>query len=435
MKRDIKIPSIIGVLLLLTSAFGAVYLTSQPTSLTSKASGDCDPDMIQITNQTDQSADLFFLTSTDCQSSVVLGSKNYSNLRAASPAESQTIHYFRLDGLSPSTNYTYSIISGGKKYQLSNFNFQTRSTTNNNLPDSSLAWGKILTPDRIPAFGAVIFINIPGAAPISAMSNSEGLWNIPLSSTYDANGTSWFQPPPNTPEDIFVFYPNSPPTQVTANTDRNNPLPDIIIGQNADFSSNLAVPPLGGNLGLGNNPAPTVALAISIDFPKNGDSVPVSPLPEFFGKCPPSTALTIMLDSQSYTINTTSSQWRWSPPAPLMLGNHRLTVTSSSSTRSVDFTVVSAASLPAFTASNSASPAWPTPTIAPPPTEFVTPFSTPTSTPPAPTETLPSPTARQTRPSTESGVPVSGMPGPLLMLLGSSVIFWGASYRIWKKNE
>jgi hypothetical protein len=432
MKSDKRIPTILGLFLLLASAFSAAYLSSRPTSFSSIASGDCDPDNLQVTNLTDTSFDLFFATSATCQSNLILNNKTLSNLRGLTPTDKATYHYFSVTGLSPATNYTYIILSGGRKYQLSQYTVVTRTSQSSALPASNLAWGKVLTSQGTPAFAAVVFINIPGAAPISSITNSQGFWNVPLSASFDSQGSSWFQPPPNVNEDILVFYPDFEVTQVTANTSRNNPLPDIILGTNSDFSQDSSISPVPtgvGNLGLGKTTTSATSV-LSIDFPRTGDSVPLSPIPEFFGKTDNSTNLSIMLDSQTFTLTSTSGQWRWSAPIPLTLGNHRLTLTSPNSSKSVDFKVVSASSFPAFTASGSATPTSVLPTPSPTTVPTITPTPTLELTPIPPT-----PTYRQTQPSTESGVPVTGNAMPFVLLLTVTLVSWYASYRLWFKHD
>ncbi|MFA6602379.1 MAG: hypothetical protein WCT01_01115 [Candidatus Shapirobacteria bacterium] len=430
MKSDKRIPTILGLFLLLASALGAAYLSSQPTSFSTIASGDCDPDNLQVTNLTESSFDLFFATSASCQSNLILNNKTYSNLRGVTPTDKATYHYFSVSGLAPATNYSYVILSGGRKYQLNQYTVVTRNRQSSPLPASALAWGKVLTSQLTPAFAAVVFINIPGAAPISSLTNSQGFWNVPLSASFDSQGNSWFQPPPNITEDILVFYPNVDVTQITANTSRNNPLPDIILGTNSDFgqeSSDISPPSEIGNLGLGKTTAAPVS-SLSIDYPRLGDSVPLIPSPEFFGKSDNSPSLTLMLDSQTFTITPASGQWRWSASTPMTLGNHRLTLTSPNSSKSVDFKVVSASSFPAFTASGSATPT----TVLPSPTTVPTLVPTPTT---EPTTIPPTPTYRQTQPSTESGVPVTGNTTPFVLLLIVTIISWYASYRLWLKHD
>ncbi|MBU4396812.1 hypothetical protein KKC08_01415, partial [Patescibacteria group bacterium] len=234
MSKEKKIPTIVAIFILIIVVFVTTYLTKLTAIFTSKASNGCSPISIQITNLTDHSVDLSFLTPEKC--SVNLGINNQLVLDSFQLIEPQSqIHYFQVNGLKENSSYQYTIIANGKEIENDQFVISTPAKLDGPIPDSNLAWGKIIQSNQQPASIAILYLNIPSSAPMSSFVTSEGNWNIPLSISYNTQKSSWFVPPENVEEEIAVLSKDGQVTLVTGNTSNNNPVPDIIIGHG--FSS------------------------------------------------------------------------------------------------------------------------------------------------------------------------------------------------------
>ena len=233
MKKEFKIPSILGLLFLVLGTAASVFLLRQNSNQTTQASGSCDPGAIQVSNITDKSCDLSFVTSNSCQSVLSINNRLINDARASSVTDtlSAKTHYFQIDNLTPDTEYTYSLTNSGNIYTNASYKIKTAKKIQTSIPTSNLAWGKIYKNDLKPASLAIIYINIPGSSLLSSFVTSNGNWNISLANSLDENKSNWFTPVPNTDEDITVISDESQPVILTGNTSNNNPVPDIIIGQ------------------------------------------------------------------------------------------------------------------------------------------------------------------------------------------------------------
>ena len=432
--KEKKIPTILAVLILFIAIFATVYLNKFKTSFTSKANTDCSPINIQITNLTHQSADLSFLTSQGCLVNLSINNQLVlDSFQSVNQNQKTKIHYFQVDGLKQSSTYQYTLIANGKEIENSQLIIETLDQLNQPIPDSNLAWGKILLPSLEPASIAIIYLNIPGATLMSSFVTSEGNWNIPLSVSYNNQKNSWFIPPENIEEEIIVLSQDGQTMLLTSNTSSNNPVPDIIIGQGFLSKENKTS-------SLGNFPAIQTKQEVEKEFsiinPQDGEFLSTQQ-PEFFGTAPKGVVLKIKLHSKqefnSQIESDSNGNWRWSPDRSLSPGQHNITLnffnpkTGLEESITKKFIVLAAQDNPGFTASSSAQPSnTPIPPTSVPtqiPTSIPSPSSTPkpSLTPTRKPSSTPTITIRTAKPSTDSQVPTTGSILPTVLPLIFSI--------------
>lgn len=410
--KEKRFPTILGIILLIVILFSGLYLTLRKTSLSSKASGTCEPINGQITNLTYGSFDFSFTTVSSCSVTLVINNKIYQDSSSVS-----NTHYFKISNLSPSTSYQFHLISGGITYSKPEYTFTTAAKPSSAIPTSNLAWGKVIDQNSQPVSGAIIYLTIPGGQALSAFSNKDGNWNISFATSFNTNKTDWFAPTSAVDEDIIVYSPDGNLTQITNSSDNNDPVPDIIIGQNyfstSSTPSNNNDTLLGSGLG---STTPSVPLSIS----SPSESETLSTLrPDIFGKGPSSSTFQLNLDGtySSVTISNDST-WHWSPAKDLSYGNHKITIIHQGKTLTRSFIVATTSSL-AFSASPSATKTSPTSTPIP---TIVLPTSLPSLAP-----TLIPTAVRAAKISTTSSLYQSGESFPTLFLILSAFILFSFS--------
>ena len=417
MKPEKHIPTIFGVLLLIAAVFGGVILTSKNFSFTSKAGGSCEPINPQITNITYDSAVISFTTSADCLINININNQITKN------DKSSKVHYFEINSLKENSDYSFFIISGGENFNSSSFQINTAKKLSNSSASSDLAWGKVLNPDNSPAGEVIVYLNIPGAAPLSAITTSSGNWNIPLSTSFNELKTNWFTPPQNLEEEIFAITPGKSTTQIINNTSVNNPVPDIIIGQDSLASPEIKADDSGvlpsSNINIDN----IVDKKLDISNPSDNETLSTKK-PEFFGTAPSKSKVTIEVHSSEVingeTITSEDGTWNWSVPDNLTPGEHTITVTAENEAGIIEtitrkFIVLAAESDTNFTASSSSTIVTPTPT----PTKTITPTTAVT---------------KVEKPSTSSGVPQTGAVFPTFVIILFSIVLLTISLVFYRKN-
>lgn len=412
MKPEKRIPTILGLVLLLATIYSGSFLVKRQASTYTQASGDCEPINPQVSNITYNSATVSFTTSSSCLATVSLSNRTFTDSK-----DKGTVHYFDLVALEESKAYIFTIISGGKNFSSDSYNFKTAKKPTKDIPTSNLAWGKVLNPDGKVASNAIIYFSITGASPLSALVNSSGNWNIALSTSFNESLNDWFTPPSNIEENITVIAPSFNQTQIVSNTSHNNPVPDITIGKN-DFSTTIAVTPTtqetsSESLMKTTNSDLVSSSSLSISNPKNNENVS-SKRPDFFGTAKAKSKLTIKVESpvviNGETETKSDGSWHWSPSQDLTPGEHTITITDDTKqTISRKFIVLAAESQTSFTASPSA----------------ITPTTIPTLIP----TQIP-----VVKPSTSSGVPRTGTSLPTLLLISLSLISVTFAFVYYKKS-
>ena len=438
MKQEKRIPTILGLFLLLTALFTGVILTSRVSNFSPRASGNCDPTNLQITNITHNSASISFTTSKECSATININNRTIGDFRfidnkqEAFPSQ---IHYFEITDLEKENSYHFSVISGGKNYDLPEYQIETGYQPNQQTSSATLAWGKILDSNHNPSKEAILYLNIPGASPLSAVVTSSGNWHIPLSTSFNEAKTNWFTPEENIEENIIVIAPNQSSTQIVNNTSNNDPVPDIIIGQNDFFTSqNTSETQQVGDLPVVGDELSSEK-KLNINNPKDNEIISTQK-PQFFGTAPLNSEITIKVESP-VTLNgqvdtDEDGIWQWEVPQDLSPGEHTITVTSTDKdsglieTISHKFTVLASDGDTNFTASPSAQTNTPTPTQAPTATPTLIPTQAPTATPIV---------TRVEKPDTSSGVPQTGATLPTLITIFAAITLMSTAFIFNSKKD
>jgi len=414
MKSEKKIPSLLGLLLLFMGIFAGLRLSSSPRFLSSSASSDCQPVNPQLSNITHQSFDLSFTTASSCSSSLKVADRIFTNDRQPS-----FTHYFHVSDLTTAQSYTYTIIAGGTTWAESD-SFSLASQPVGQIPVSNLAWGRVFHPDQSPAEGSIVYFLVPGSAPLSALVTANGNWNISLATSFNQDLTSWFTPAENVSEDIVVISPDSQITQVEGNSSRNNPVPDIIIGQSfpQEKENTSSLPSI-------NQSSSDLSSNLKIDNPQDNDSI-FSSKPEFLGSGPKNSQIIISVHSpQLIEGSTTSSDqglWRWTPPQDLSPGEHTITVKSQDQDTGLWQTITHNFTVYASNDDNLAFTSSPSATLVP--SLSLRPTSTPAPTLALSPTALPSPvpTTRTAKPATDSAVPITAFVLPTFVTIAIALI-------------
>jgi len=369
MKKEIKIPTFIGLILLIVTIFAAVILSDRNINPLIKASTDCQPINPQVTNITNKSASISFTTNGSCLANIKINNLTLNDVRFGnndSPNPSK-IHYFDIFNLETSKEYSYELIVDGKTFERDSYNFKTASQPSGDPSSSNLAWGKVLNQDGTPASEGIVYLSIDGASPLSSFITSSGNWSLSLSNSFNDSLTDWFSLVDKTREDIIIIASDQSQTQVTNNTSNNNPVPDITIGQDTLLTGDSSEAEETGIIPTGT--IGSIEKELDISNPKDEETISTLK-PDFFGTGPAGSDLDIKVESPVvYTDNITvgdDGTWNWSPPENLTPGEHTITITTEDKkTITRKFVVLAAEGEPSFSASESAKKTTPTPTKSP----------------------------------------------------------------------
>lgn len=454
--REKKIPTL-AALLLIGALIASLILIQQKQIFFSGASQSIVPQSVQITNITDNSFTVSWITAKKVSGLVKLmdsgGERIFPDIRDKTGQLGLfTTHYIEVVGLSPNQKYRFVIISDGKEFLAKdNRPYQTRTARlfAGKVPRANLASGRVETVDGQPAAGAIVYFKVEGVSPLSSLVTSQGNWVISLAKAFsdDLSRLADYQDGLIVAE-ILVQAGEQGQARARVFTQDDDPVPLIRLGEEHDFTRSQ--PEAGPTQAI--TPTPTmkpdsrltgledegiIYQSFKIINPEEGEVI-TTVRPEIFGTGPQGTRVKIVLESpikyQAELEVDNQGNWRWSPPQDLDPGPHTLTVTYLNPETGQEETFIRTFVLaanndlgtPSFVATPSADWVTPTPTLRPSPTPTI--LSTPTGTP-IPTSTpTPRPTSsiRTSLPSTESGVPTSGFWQPtFMMMIGGILVLMG----------
>jgi len=415
MKKIVTVPTIIGVFFLVASVFAGVILIQRTQTFRSGASETTEPKDVKISNITDTSFVVSWITDQATDGFVKYGTSSSSiNQTALDQIQKNTVHYVRVNRLDPDKEYFFTINSNGQDYDSNGIPWNAKTGITIGVPESTIIIsGKVENELGFPASNSLVFANLPGGTTQSTATGQEGGWiiTLSLSRSVTLNSYATFDSK-NTTVELLVqgVDGNISTAKITPDAGRNTPT--MILGKVHDFTNtpeivsedvanaSLEVPQQFDqfeskfNVDTISTPSSETVVLESHD---EGETISTY-TPEFFGDGPPGTTLTITIESdpitESISVNN-NGDWNWSPPVDLEQGEHKITIAWRDAqgilrnlTRS--FTVSALEVDPAFESTPSASlTPTPTPTLAPTPTP--TPTTISTSTPEATGSPVPIP--------------------------------------------
>jgi hypothetical protein len=416
-----KIPTILGIVLLIAATLVGVFLVNSRQIFRLGATGESEPKDIRISNISDSSLTVSWTTDKDT-SGFVSWDKG-----STSPDEKSTIHLVNLTGLESNTLYNYKINSDGVMFDNNGIDWQAKTSASPLTgKDSTLISGSVLTATGQAVKKALVYINTEGNL-FSTLTSSSGNYVFQLPNLNQENSLL----------EIFVqagplgissaqIYPKSArpvPPMILGNTHdfRNLPASDsgsvpgasLSLPANAEDESKFSIP---------DSQTPSSSSAVTLESVDENETV-TSTQPEFFGQGPEGTELTIKVESENPITDSVSvssnGSWNWNPPENLSPGTHKMTITwkdLSGITRSLTRNfVVQAGEAPAFEASGSAQTSTPTPSATP--------------------KTTASPKATSTASASASPIPETGSLTPTLLLSIMGIAVMAFSFVIWKHAQ
>jgi hypothetical protein len=463
MKKIKRLPTILGLLLVLGAIAGGVVLIKNGPDFFLKASPTLTPNQIKVTNITDTSFTVSWLTDDKTSGFIKYGVEQNLSFTASDDRDQLSgktdnfnTHHITLKNLKPNTAYLFKIGSGKKIFDSNGQPYQvTTAKTAKNPPVSDVAYGTVVDQNDRPVENAIIYLSLANASPTSTLTKNSGSWVIPLNLIRSADLANWASYDKEASiEEIFVQAGTLGTATVVATTKNDSPMPKITLGQNFDFRKIAEVTPEEEKIQMENQatesskfaledtpaasstPTATTDKELKIINPDQNEKINTQK-PEILGTAPAGKTLTITIqspDTYSGTVTVDSQgNWEWSPPDNLEPGEHTVTASyldenNQEQTVSHTFLVLASGTneLPSIVAT-------PSGTSTPSPTPTSTPSPTPTSTPSSQQTASPSSTpistdsGRVSMPSTESGVPSSGYLTPtfLVFIIGCSLIFLG----------
>lgn len=378
MKRNIKLPTIFGLVVLVAGLLVGLFLINKTQIFKISANIEAVPKNVRISNITDSGITISWTTDVQSSGFVKWGksSNSLSGVASEENNEKGFIHSINVSGLETNSSIYFKINSNNKDYDNNGVNWQSKTIS---LPISSssntLASGLVLGTDGTAPAKALVYLTVNGIL-ISGKTSNEGSYVIPVSKYISSLD-------PTSVIEMSVNDGVQSTSQAAIYAEYLKSIPTIILGKTYDFrslSKNDVVTQPESSLTIPESTLKSSRFEVSrsgitpennvveINSIKEGEIINTTD-PEFFGKAPKSSKIEIQVESELQSGSVTATKngdWKWSPPNDLEAGEHKVTLKWTDSAgilRTLTRTfVVQASEGPAFESTPSATPIIKTPT-------------------------------------------------------------------------
>lgn len=222
-----QIPTIFGLLILVIAlGVGLFFFSDGLGVFAPRATPQTTPKSIKITNVTDTSFSVSFLTDESTVGFVKYGTSAEDLRSQASDDRDQlsgsvgqyTLHHITVRSLQPNTTYHFNLGTNSRSEfnnQGSPFTVQTAAT---GTPDAAAKtiYGNVTGVGGSPAAGSVVYISAEGLGELSALVKDSGSWAMPLTTARNEDGTEFAN---LSDDDVLTVTVQGPlSTQVTQTT-------------------------------------------------------------------------------------------------------------------------------------------------------------------------------------------------------------------------
>lgn len=452
-RKERKIPTLFAIFLIFSGIGVSFYLDNNFQNLTSKASPNPAPSEVHLTNITDNSITVSYLSDQPAIGAIIVSGENKNSTQIDDSDKDgkstpRNTHMFTIKDLQPENTYKITIISSTNNCNVIKCPEFVQKTglkldKGLNLPPVS---GQILDKNNKPVDEALIYLLIGRAAALSGRTDKSGMFVIPLNNLRNQDLLNRPDIEDNTIIQITIKRTASEYASVVTNIGliKSNPkLAPIRLGNTYNYLNTLNSQ--NPNI-LGNNTTviltPTHPQIISksgidIIFPRYERDVTIDNNPKLrgIGIAGDKIRVTVQSTPQSGTVTVNNDgTWEFRPLTSLPAGNHKITITGKDKygktvTVSRNFVVLKSGeavlgdATPSGTLELTLTPTQ-SATISATPTNTPSPTLTPTETPsPTPIPATPEPAIEPPRSGTTGWTRIFIGGGITLILLGIKLLF------------
>jgi hypothetical protein len=241
-----KIPTLLGLITITIGTIITTYLVKGETVFRINAGPGQTPKNVEITNISDSSFTVTYLTDDKVLGTILYGSSpsTLENVvlddrdQLTQSVSKYTAHSITVNNLEPETKYYFSINSGDENFKNDGIPFEinTGTTINSEPTDQIPVSGKAILPDGSPPAEGLAFALLNGSQKLSAIVKSDGNYTIPLNTlrTEDLNDYLKIEK-----DDVLTIsvYSADMSSDIDVNLSQISPVPVITLSKNYDFTS------------------------------------------------------------------------------------------------------------------------------------------------------------------------------------------------------
>lgn len=239
-----RFPTILGLVILFGAlGAGVFFIGSGPGIFSPRATPQTTPKNVKITNLTDTTFTVSFITDESTAGFVRYGTSATSLTNREGDDRDQlagnvgtyNTHHITIRNLQSDTNYFFTIGTGSNgQFDNNGKPYTVKTVGRNNNSAAQTIYGTVLTKESNPADGSIVYVTVDKGAEMSALVRSSGTWAIPLSQLRSTTGGN---PPEITTNTLMLLFvqgktPQDTATLTTTVGQPQFPVKTITLGQN-----------------------------------------------------------------------------------------------------------------------------------------------------------------------------------------------------------
>ncbi|MDO8452345.1 MAG: fibronectin type III domain-containing protein [bacterium] len=235
-----KIPTLLGLLLLVVGIGAGVILTQYRQFFNIGATGTAKPQEVRITNVSSTTFTISWTTKIASFGFLAYGegkTLNYTASQNKLIGPLSLVHSVDVDDLKPDTTYYFKVGVNKDTYGNKTGDYSVKTSKKFVGREADVVFGTVADGGGKGVTGGIVYLTIPGVQQLSAVTDSKGAWVINLG---NALGSSLSSPARYDGEkatlDIYV-QAGKGFASARAVTQSAKPLPPIVLGKTHDFTS------------------------------------------------------------------------------------------------------------------------------------------------------------------------------------------------------
>lgn len=351
---DKRIPSLLGLLFLAISVGMISWFGKSYTQLQSKASVGEVPKELRISNITDTSFTVSYITDES-----VIGVISYGNDsklgqvvlddrdQEANKSSPRQVHYITISRLNPGTKYYFTVQSGAMEFLDNNkpYEVTTAAHLSENISNKISVTGSVNLPDGAIPMDGIIYLSASASQLLSTRIKIDGTYLLPVSSLRTSDLTSYANLESDTILQMTIRNAGGQ-SRISVKASHANPIPLVTLSKDYDFTIDASFTNLTASGSATASPSGTLSPSPSIGgFPLFSDKVATMPAiltpkeaenfidqqPVFSGTAAsPNAVVSITIESTEEIKTTVEADsfgnWQFRPSSPLSPGQHTITI-------------------------------------------------------------------------------------------------------------
>lgn len=246
MDSQAKIPTLLGLGIILVGTVAGVFLVGKVQVFKSSASPSQEPKSITVVNISANKAAVFWQTDQPIAGFIQAGPSTALGLtfkdERDEALDKHQLHFVTLSNLSPGTTYYFKITSGADTYPRGDpLTFKTAPNSSSSSIQPLI--GTVLETPSQPVKEAIALLEIPGAQKIATITKISGNFVLPLADLRSEDLSKNFDLGNISQAATLTIFGPSKKSQIKIKLPaQNNILPPIVLGQDLDLSAQIASP-------------------------------------------------------------------------------------------------------------------------------------------------------------------------------------------------